>query len=63
MNGVLSGFGASIFQAITGQDPNAIGAQLTQAEQQLTLAVEAVIALLFLIMVGQVFIVLELRRR
>jgi len=63
MNGLLSGFGASIFQAITGQDPNAVSAQLSAAEQQLTLAVEAVIALLALIVVGQIFIVMELRKR
>lgn len=63
MNGILSSIGGSIFQAVTGQDPNAVSAQLTAAEQQLTLAVQAVIALLFLIAVGQLFIVLELRRK
>lgn len=63
MNGILSSIGSSIFQAVTGQDPNAVSAQLTAAEQQITLAVESMIALLFLIMVGQIFIVSELRRK
>jgi hypothetical protein len=63
MNGILSSIGGSLFQALTGQDPNAISAQLTQAEQQLTLVAEVVVALLFVIAVGQWFIIAELRRR
>jgi hypothetical protein len=59
----LSGIFGTVFQALTGQDPNAISAQLSAAEQQLTLAVQVVITLLTLSLVAQIFIVLELRRK
>lgn len=60
--GLLSGIGSSIFQALTGQDPSAISQQLTLAEQQLTLVAEVVVMLLTLVVVGQFFIIRELRR-
>lgn len=61
MNGVLSGLGSSIIEALTGQSPDALQQQLTAAEQQLTLAVQVVIVLLFLSLVAQFFILIELR--
>lgn len=59
---IMADFGSSIFQAVTGQDPNAVASQLTQAEQQLTLVAEAIVALLFLLVVGEFFIIVELRK-
>ena len=61
--GAFSSIGGSIFQLVTGQDPNALANQLSAGEQQLTLAVQAIIALLALIVLGQIFIVYELRRK
>ena len=62
MNGILSTLGSSIFQAVTGQDPTALSSQLSVVEQQLILVVEVVIALLSLIVVGELFIIIELRK-
>jgi hypothetical protein len=58
----LTSLGSTIFQAVTGTDPSAISSQLSAAENQLVLAVEVVIALLALMVVGELFILLELRR-
>lgn len=45
----LSSFGNSIITALTGTDPATLQAQLTAGEQQVTLAVEAIIVLLAII--------------
>jgi hypothetical protein len=41
----LSDIGASLVQTLTGTDPATLQQQVTAAEQQLTLAVETIIAL------------------
>jgi len=61
-NGLLSGIGGAIFQALTGTDPSLAQAQLDQAEQTAIVVGEVVIALMFLQFITSVFILLEMRR-
>jgi len=58
----LGGLATSLFTTLTGTDPTTLQSQLTQAEQLLILAVEIALLLLTGILVGEMFILWEVRR-
>jgi hypothetical protein len=54
---IFSDIGGSIVTAITGVDQSQVQAQLTQAEQSITSAVEAIIVILAIIAIELAFVI------